>query len=422
MSDNICCKWCGSEKLIARGRQYQCKECARYTVKGVDSGYEYSEDRIHGTANIRTSLPRIMSDEDLARHLNIDLDEWRIDKVVYGKSEGYRKDRQVDWIVRDGEVVSGEVHDSGKLLIEPLFSVKIFLSRKTSEKAARLIVADLVADAKKFAPKYPKIKYGKTTDHLYEIAMPDLQLGRLVAAEEAGEDNDPEKCIKDAEVAINELAARAVPGEVSRVLFPIGNDFFDSNTAEGMTVHGTPQRDDVRWQRTFRLGRTLMVYCIDLLSTLAPVDVILIPGNHDEERVFYLADVLSAWYHNNPNVTVQGDPIKRKYYAHGKNLIGLTHGYYEKPEKLAALMATEVPEMWAKSTHREWHLGDKHHKKDMVFMTDQLDNGVVVRILRSLASPSVWEFDKGYVGGTRAAESFLWHPTKGVVAQYTAVV
>ena len=82
-------------------------------------------------------------------------------------------------------------------------------------------------------------------------------------------------------------------------------------------------------------------------------------------------------------------------------------------------MAYEVPQLWAQSTYREWHLGDKHHKVDMILKTKELENGVVVRILRSLAKPSVWEFDKGLVGSLKAGEAFIWHPETGLKAQFT---
>ena len=130
--------------------------------------------------------------------------------------------------------------------------------------------------------------------------------------------------------------------------------------------------------------------------------------------------IVIAWNHNNKNVLVDNRPQKRKYYSFEKNLIGLTHGYYEKNNKLDALMAYEVKFLWANSINREWHLGDKHHKVDMELNANELENGVVVRILRCLADPSVWEYDKGLVGSLKAGEAFIWHPEDGVVGQFTA--
>ena len=360
-----------------------------------------------------------MSDKDLLKFLQVDPQEWRIAKVVYGKSEGYRKDRQVEWDVDNGKVTHGRVRDSGELLIKPLFSVKVYLEKKVEEIAARSEVELIKKEATAYAPKYKLIKRPKQKDaYLYEIAMPDLQLGRLVQAEEAGAASTPDLYIRKAEQAIQELLT--VPYPIEKILFPIGNDFFNSNTAEMMTAHGTKQQDDVRWQRTYLLGKRMIIQAIETMTTIAPVDLLIIKGNHDEERIFYFGDTLASWFHNNPNVTIDNRPLGRKYYSYGKVLLGFAHGYYERDNKLDALMAHKVPELWARSVYREWHLGDKHHKKDTLIKTDEMENGVMVRIFRSLADPSVWEFDKGFDGSLRAAEGLLWHKDRGLKAQFTA--
>jgi hypothetical protein len=82
------------------------------------------------------------------------------------------------------------------------------------------------------------------------------------------------------------------------------------------------------------------------------------------------------------------------------------------------MMAMEAPELWAKSIYREIHTGDKHNKKDIIYSANE-GNGVVVRILRSLAASDAWTFSKGF-NSLRAAESFLWDKEKGLIAQFTA--
>ena len=41
---------------------------------------------------------------------------------------------------------------------------------------------------------------------------------------------------------------------------------------------------------------------IDYLAQFAPVDVVVVQGNHDFERMFYVGEVLDAMYHKNKNV------------------------------------------------------------------------------------------------------------------------
>jgi hypothetical protein len=420
---NAYCKWCEEDRDgQSRGIQFQCNTCKRWTPQGYkqDSDNESFMSNGKNSEYIVKTEKRVRTKEELIEVCNIDTSIWEIEKWTVGKSEGYRKDKVSNWESVNGKG-TGDSIDTGRVIVVPLYTVKVWLKRKTEEIRANLIIDSLIAEAKKFAPKYPKIKYEKILDaHMMEIALPDLQLGRLVSEFATGYELNPEIQIKKAEDAIDQLIQYSKQFPIKRILFPVGNDFFDSNTAEMMTVHGTPQQDDVRWQRTYELGCQFLRKVIDKLMNIAPVDVLIIPGNHDEERIFYLGSWLEAWYHNCQDVKVDNYPNKRKYFVCDNNLIMLTHGYYEKNGKLDSLMAYEVPDLWAKCQNREVHLGDKHHKVDMIMKTDELENGVVVRILRSLATPSVWEHDKGLVGSLKASEMFIWHPTNGVVAQFTA--
>ena len=81
----------------------------------------------------------------------------------------------------NGKVIKGEVEDSGKMLVVPLYSCRVWLSRKTSEIRNRSIVETFIKEAKKHSPSVRKINYKKCKDGcLLELAMPDMQLGRLV--------------------------------------------------------------------------------------------------------------------------------------------------------------------------------------------------------------------------------------------------
>lgn len=391
------CKHCGSPNTHKRGRnQWQCSEkgCKKYFRIAVENVKPFG-----GFTEITAFVPGMLNDVELAQELNIDQTRWKIVKVQYDRKDAYKGDA-----------------------VNPTINVKVTLAPKVEEIAVRELFAELLEGAKAFSPKYPKISYPKIADAdglLYEIGMPDIHLGLLAWAEESGVDSD----LKITEVLVHKvtdlLLAHVQNLPIKTILFPVGNDYFNVNDKREETIHGTRQQEDTRWQKTFRKGHELMVQVIDKCATIAPVHVMVIPGNHDEERSFYLGEVLTAWYRNCPNVTVDNRATKRKYFAFGKNLIGLTHGYYEKPDTLVKLMPLEEPILWAHSNYREWHTGDKHHKKDMVTVTEEY-TGIVVRILRSLSAPSGWSFDKGFLGALRAGEGFVWHPTNGLIAQYTA--
>ena len=421
------CPACGSNDVKKSGhsltlngqkQRYHCNKCGREfreETEGQSNPEENSYEQSDNFINIICSSPRMLNKEEVMKQFNVDENIWEVDRYRVKTSEGYRKDRSVEWHVKDGSVISGDVSDSGKMLVVPLYHIEVRLVRKTDEIHVKSVVKDMIKDAKNHAPKYPKINYPKLDgDMMYEIDMPDIHFGRLTWGEESGDDYDIKIAKEVVNNTLDKLLSYAKLFPIKKILFPLGNDFFNVNSKSNTTVNGTPQQEDTRWQKTFRLGRELAVGMIEKCSQIAPVDVLIIKGNHDEEKMFYMGDGIWCWFNNNPNVHIDNGAKGRKYYLYGKNLIGFTHGDNEKLDRLPSIMPTEVPELWAKSNYREWHLGHKHKKYET-----QEENGVIIRLLRSLVPIDAWTYDSGFVGAQRAAESFVWDAKRGLIAQFT---
>jgi hypothetical protein len=160
-------------------------------------------------------------------------------------------------------------------------------------------------------------------------------------------------------------------------------------------------------------------------QTGVPVDVIVIPGNHDFERSFYMGAYLEAWFNNDLQVNVNNGASPRKYYKVGKVLLGFTHGGEEKEDALPLLMASDIESkpMWSETVYHEWHLGHIHRKKDIKFnvLLDKArltteDLGVTVRYLSSLTGTEEWHHKKGFVGCIKAGEAFVWNEEIGLIA------
>jgi hypothetical protein len=381
-----------------------------------DRQAEYGDSFI----NIICASRRMLTKEDIIKEFKINIDEWKLDKYRVRTSEGYRKDRKVEWHVKDQAVIQGDVSDSGKMLVVPLYHLELRFIRNTEAIRTRLLFDDLKEESKSYVPVYPKIHYKKNREgFLFEIGMPDLHFGRLTWGEETGNDYDVKIASAMVEDVLTDLLSHARGKSIGRILLPLGNDFFNVNSKGNITVGGTPQQEDTRWQKTYRLGRLLAIKIIDMCSTIAPVDVLMIPGNHDEEKLFYMGDALDCWYNNNQNVSINNVARTRKYYPFGKCLLGFTHGADIKIDKLIAIMPHEEPELWSKSLFREWHIGHVHHSRSLQINVDE-QIGIVIRTLRSLVPEDAWTFNSGYVGSVRAAEGFMWDPNKGLIAQYTA--
>lgn len=192
-------------------------------MNGEGASYEQGEDFI----NIICASKRMLTKDDVIQQFKIDTEIWMVDKFKVKTSEGYRKDRKVKWKVSNGVVLEGDVDDTGKMLVVPLFHIEVRLVRKTEEIRARNVIHELIADAKACSPRYPMLKHKPSRDGmLYEIGMPDLHFGRLTWEEETGEDYDIKIARAMVMDVLAQLIAYAGKFKVDKILLPIGNDFF----------------------------------------------------------------------------------------------------------------------------------------------------------------------------------------------------
>ena len=90
-------------------------------------------------------------------------------------------------------------------------------------------------------------------DNLLEVTLFDLHLGKLAWGKESGENYDSKIACDRFLTTIKTLLEHSKGFEYSKILFPIGSDFFNSDTIENTTTSGTPQDEDLRWKKTFRI-------------------------------------------------------------------------------------------------------------------------------------------------------------------------
>jgi len=110
-----------------------------------------------------------------------------------------------------------------------------------------------------------------------------------------------------------------------RVMFCLGQDLLHSNGVNNSTAKGTVVDCDGRFFRTYGAARRVMIETIEKLRQIAPVDVLVVPGNHDRS-IWQLADSIECWYHGQKDVKIDNAPTLRKYYSFGKCGWMITHG------------------------------------------------------------------------------------------------
>lgn len=338
--------------------------------------------------------------ENLLQKCNVDKSKWDVTKFVLEEKHIAKK-------TEDG------------IEFHPKYDIRAWLQKKTCSQED--VLKDFIEKASLHSPKtFAKsvlIPTKEPKEFLFEISIFDSHLAKLVWHKECGGVDYDLKIATDLyRKALEDLIGKAPIGKIDRIVFPVGNDFFNSDNELYTTTAGTPQHDDSRWQKSFSVGCELLVESIEKLSTIAVVDVIIVPGNHDRQKVFYLGEYLNAWFKNNKLVNIDNSPNLRKYYRYHKSLLGFSHGNQEKHVDLPLIMARESKENWSACDHYYWHIGHFHHE------TVKDYKGVVVSALPSICPADSWHHGKGYVKNLRGAQAFLYHKEDGLTATFLHTV
>ena len=361
---------------------------------------QISGDDINQSTTSRSS--RITSIEQLVAATKTDLKEWEIERHIINK-----------WEVGTKDPVNGGI------LTAPLFQVKLWLRRRVVEQRFETMVSQFIDRVRSTAPVRPPVSYPAGARGMLELSLMDIHLGKYCWSPETGGRNyDPAIAVKMFWEALEDLLQRASGCRPEKLLFVVGNDFFNVDTMQKTTANGTPQDEAGRWQESWLCGRKLLVDAIERLRQVAPVKVVVVQGNHDYTKIYYLGSLLEAHFRNTPGVEIDNDCRPRKYVHYGQNLIGFIHGDRISHEKLPMIMAQECRELWAKTQFREWHLGHFHSKKTKVFVAHQDLQAVQVRLLPSLCPADAWHASMGYFSKP-AAEAYFWDADKGCVAKFT---
>ena len=326
--------------------------------------------------------------EQLIDRCEIDLNKWSVET----------------WRANVWQV--GVKGDDGHIYKENLYQVKANLKKIpiTIKDIEDLFNSCSIVSADK-APYRRKKKGGK----LLEISIPDIHLGKLCWSEETGGENyDTNEAVARFKDAIDDLVTRIKPEDVSEILLPLGNDMLNTDGKENETSNGTPQAEDSRWQKSFKKACELCTWAINRCLEVAPVNVLIVPGNHDQERSYYLGCFLEAMFSGRQDVEINNAPTERKYRRFGNTLIGFTHGDRIKLKDLIALAQNEQRKAWGESKYCEWHLGHLHRESVME------DGGVIARVIPSLCPPDAWHAKHGYVMAIPAAQAFVYDDESGL--------
>lgn len=384
------------------------KDAVRNSIKSpngaiTDSGSDTDQRVITEKGMEITLKPTTISTvEELLEYTKVDTKIWQVDRFIVNKWDGFIKDKNYE------------------IQKTQLFQIKAYLSKIKNAEMTYGFLNDFKKDLLNYVPQqWPRKSFSnkvKQDGKLLELSISDHHLGKLCWGEEVGVDYDLKIALKLYWEAAEHLIAKCQAYNIEKILFVIGNDFINSDNLDSTTTKGTPQDTDTRHFKLFREARQLLVDVIENLRTIAPVDIMVVPGNHDYETMFYMGEVIEMLYHNADDVNVLNTPKKRKYYKYGRNMLMFTHGDRIKISELDRLMASEEPKMWADTRYREAHIGHFHTKRTMSRMDVNENHGVKTRIMPSLTAPDYWHYENGFSNNIRSSEALIWDKNTGLDA------
>ena len=293
------------------------------------------------------------------------------------------------------------------------FTSSIFCRRKQKGDYSE---EDFVNFLKKYKSNYKSVKPPKPNSEKeivdLELSISDFHLAKKYVSEK----NTNVK--KRAEV-FTKIAERLIEKtikiyDIDTIMFPISNDFFHTDNYWNQTTNGTPQDTIAEYDEEYEVGFDLLVNTISYLKERCQnVVVVLVQGNHDKTKSFYLAHGLSVYFAQEGNISFIRDSNPVKGVTLGNTFIGYHHGNC-KIEDLPLLFATS-PEHSIKfgtSKFREVHTGDKHH-----YMAKEV-KGVRVQQMPSLSGADKWHREKNFINNVRAALVLIYDKEKGKSGEF----
>ena len=332
------------------------------------------EDVVKGTGEVVFNSPiEIKTLDELIEKCNIDVEKWEITKYV-----------QNYW----GNATT------------PHWQVKAWLSKK---KTDQLFQDSFVEFLKNYQPvsqsiMSPKFNLDKPNGCLV-INKQDAHYDKL---DVSGTNHIEERFARMIYRIETIITQATLSNYLENITYIIGSDEFNSEFT-GTTTKGTPQKNTQDFHSSFEAICNHEVEMITLLLQSAEqVNIIYVPGNHDEYIGWHLINWLKAYFRNTDRLTIDSSPNYRKYVSYGRTAMMFNHGDVIKPAKLAGIFPMEFKNDWSKHENFYIFTGDKHHELSQDF------NGIKFYQIPAFSNAkSSWDEKNGYTVSKGEVTAFL---------------
>lgn len=348
---------------------------------------KFQEDIKKGEAELTfRSYDEIHNLEELIKHAKIDTDKWEISKYVqnyWGNNE------------------------------TPHYQVKAWLSKKNKENYGLEQFCDFLD---KWKPKeLSKVDKSSCCGRNKEEVDVELNIADFHLAKKTFEGDNLASKELDYFFTVNDLVSKIKANyNIRKLVFPISNDFFHTDNYQNTTTNGTPQDVTVWYDEEYEKGFDILANTINYLVTQAKeVEVVLVQGNHDRTKGFYVAHALEVFFKEYKNVKFQREHSITKSIVLGNTFIGYHHGNSCKLEALPLIFATgKDASSFGNAKYREIHTGDKHH-----YLAKEVQ-GVRIQQMPSLSKTDRWHRDNNFENKIHAALALVYHPENGKIAEF----
>lgn len=261
----------------------------------------------------------------------------------------------------------------------------------------------------------PLPTHSKIDGHLLVLNLTDFHLNRKdIEGEDTLETQVQE--IFNTFNALLELSTRAF--DINQILIVCGHDYFNSDFNH-QTTKGTPQTDLVEGFKAFRAGLKLASSIITNAGQYAPVDFVIVNGNHDNQSSLFLGVSLEQIFNSSKDtVSIHYQDKDRVYYEYDNNAFMLAHHVPKDVKDLPLLFVTEEPSLFAKCKNRFILTGHLHSEQRVVYKQSREGYGIQWIQSPSLAKTDKWHGQQGYIGNKLQISSIVIHPQDGKVSEF----
>lgn len=348
--------------------------------------------------------------EEVLEKYNLDPRHWKITRMIPNQWQGfYKKDsfEKIPGSQKHAKVANGHS-------VVTMHSLKIHIERVVSEE-----IVHVMERLSQNIPALPATEKAKPSGKQTAVfGLYDAHIGSLCWEGETDQNNDLTIAKVRCRGAIDDMISELKKYPIGKIIIPVGNDFCHIDNQQGTTSSGTQLDFDSRYARVIEVCHDVLAYSVDsCLDQGWEVQILWVGGNHDWVTSLHMTHWLKQRYRDNTSVSVDTRAHPRKYVYINGTLLGFAHGDRLKPSDVYRHMAEEAKMFWSRAVCREFHTGDKHHRKQIDQTSIDTFGKVTFRQNPTLAPRDSWTVKMGF-DSVRCADAYRYSE-EGFVGLHT---